>query len=307
MPTVGLGWSPDASKRARARMLADRKYCVVGAPRKTPRPAVSVSHLRYRILNQAAAGTCYLHSPIAHYEWSARALGYEPFPACRRGVGWATMKVEGGGNMADGGSPTDALMVMTSSGVGIGHENLCPYPELDDEAAMSRALAVPPPQSVFDDARATHLVSRVDVQSIDQIIALIDGSSLGTCNGFDCPRELRDSATFLSSVGGFLGGHSVLIIGYALAGVFDQHRWLQLENWWKPIYKPLPNSQAKLVEGYEPATPNADTAKWVREDMYLLCCRQQGGCEHVSATGVDGLHKGVVVAMGDFSDSFSVI
>jgi hypothetical protein len=307
MPTVGLGWDPQASVRARARMLASRRYCTVGAPKKTPRPAVSISHLRTRILNQAASGTCWLHSPVAHFEWSAKALGYEPFPACRRGVGWAAkQQLEGGGNMSDGGSPTDALTIMTSSGVGIAHESLCDFPELDDEAAMSRVLAVPPPQSVFDDARATHLVSRVDVQSIDQIIALIDGSSLGTCNGFDCPREMQDSATFLSSIGGFLGGHSVLVIGYALAGVFDKHRWLQLENWWQPIYKPLPPSLAKLVEGYESATPNADTSKWMRDDEYLSCCRQPGGCEHVSATGVDGLHKGVVVAMGDFTGIFPV-
>jgi hypothetical protein len=306
-----LGWNRDDAARARASMLASRRFFTVAAPTKPPRPAVSLGHLRLRTLEQGAAGTCWIHSPIMMFEITAKARGYAAFPACRRLVGAAAKAMyEGGGNMADGGSPTDAVRAMSGQGVGVAHERLDPYPVIDDEGAMARALAEPPPDSVYRDAKATHLLAPVDVRSLDQVVSLIDSTNTPTANGYACPLAMQDdSSPFLAAPGPTLGGHSQLIQGYAMPGIFDnsKYRWFELENWWGEIYQPLPPSLAKQVDGYEPSSEDRNTSKWVREDAYLYYCRLQGGCEHVAATDIDGLAEGITVAATDFSDAFSVI
>jgi hypothetical protein len=301
MPAFGLGWDPAQATRARARMFAGRVYCTVGEPIKEPRPAVSLSHLRTRSLVQGRAGTCWAHSPVQLFEVTAKSLGYTPFPASVRAIGYAAkQKYEGGGNMADGGSPTDAVTVMTRQGVGIPHDALCPY--TDDE----RTLAQPPPQSVYEDAGHTHLVAPVHVRTLDEVIRLIDAGK-PVANGFMCPEELQGPGTFLDRLGGsMLGGHSILIWGYALPGVFDEHRWLEMENWWGPIYQPLPAAVASKVPGYEPYQPARSTSKWIRDDVYIKLCNMQGGAEHVSATDLDGLTKGLVEPASDPTDWFPV-
>jgi hypothetical protein len=306
-----LGWNRDDAARARTAMLASRRFFTVAAPSKPPRPAVSLGHLRLRTIEQGAAGTCWVMSPVMLFEITAKARGYAAFPACRRLVGFAAKAMyEGGDNMAGGGSPTDAVRVMTVQGVGIAHERLDPYPVINDENAMARALAEPPPDSVYRDAKATHLLAPVDVRSLDQVISLIDTMSIPTANGYACPKAMQDDPSpFLAAPGPQLGGHSQLIIGYALPGILDnsKYRWFQLDNWWGELYQPLPQSLAKQVDGYEPSSKTRDTSKWVREDAYLYYCRLEGGCEHVSATDIDGLAKGITVAAADFSDAFSII
>jgi hypothetical protein len=289
----GLGWSPEAAVRAQARMLASGRYCVVMGPAKAPRPAVSLAKFKLRDISQGQAGTCWIHSPTMLFETTAKVLGYEPFKACRRVIGYAAKQMyEGGGNPSDGGSPTDAITVMTAKGVGVAHEDLCPY---DDDA---RVLGTKPPASVFDDARKSHLV-----------ITLIDAGH-PVCNGFPCPAALQQQGiTFITQVDEPLGGHSVLLTGYALPGILDRSslRWFQLTNWWRNLYRPLPPERAKQVDGYAPSTPGATSDVWIREDAYLGFCNLDGGrAEHVSATGVDGLKGGLVapaVPGADFNDA----
>jgi hypothetical protein len=254
------------------------------------------------MLVQGRAGTCWAHSPVQLFEVTARSLGYTPFPACRRAIGYAAkQKYEGGDNMANGGSPTDAITVMTKQGVGVPHEALCPY--TDDE----RVLAQPPPQSVYDDAGKTHLVAPVHVRNTDEIVRMID-SGKPVANGFMAPVELRDDhAPFLDHLGGeVLGGHSILIWGYAQPGVFDDHRWFECENWWGEIYRSLPSDLAARVPGYEPTHLDRATSKWIRDDTYIHLCNMQGGAEHVSATDLDGLASGVVTPASDPKTWFPV-
>lgn len=220
-------------------------------------------------------------------------MGYTPFAASRRAIGYAAKaKYEDGGNQAEGGSPTDAITVMTKQGVGVPHEALCPY--TDD----ARVLAEPPPRSVYEDAGKTHLVAPVTVRSMDEIVRMVDAGN-PVADGYQCPDGMQEPDTFLSSIGSILGGHSTLIWGYANPGVIDEHRWLELENWWGPIYQALPPSLAKQIPGYEPVSPGKATSKWVRDDVYIRLCNMEGGAEHVSATGLDGLAKGVVTPASD--------
>lgn len=288
------GWSPARRDAAQARLTASGRYCTVATTTVTPRPAVSLSHLRSRYLQQGQAGTCWVHAPVQLFEVTAKSLGYTPFSACRRLVAWAGKQREDGGNPADGGSPTDAMAVMTGQGVGVGHEALCPYS--DDP----RVLALKPAADVFSDATKTHLQAPVKVASIDQVIALIDGLNgahpgIPTANGYMVPDTMEAGQTFVSSYRSLLGGHSQLIWGYALPGVFDQYAWLELDNWWGLIYKPLSSSLAKQVVGYEPVQANRTSSCWIRRDVYARLCNLQGGSEHVSATDISGLTGGLVV------------
>lgn len=299
------GWTHDFAMAAEARMLTSGRYATVARQTVAPRKAVSLSHLRSRYLEQKRQGTCYAHSPVQLFEVSARSLGFEPFPASVRFVAYNTKQAEDRGNPSDGGSPTDAIRTMTDAGVGVAHEEECPY--ADDR----NVLALRPSQAAFDDARKSHLQVPITVKSVDQVIALIDGQGgtvpgLPTANGYQCPNEMQDGGTFCDSVGGFLGGHSQLIWGYILPGVIDQYCWLELENWWSPLYAPLPPSVAKQVVGYEPVSANRTTSKWVRKDVYLRCCQQ--GCEHISATSVEGLLKnGSITPSDDLAKKLSDI
>lgn len=291
------GWSLDFAMAAEGRMLSSGRYATVNAPAAaTPRPAVSLTHLRSRYLNQGAAGTCYAHSAAQLFEITAKSLGFEPFPASRRFIAYNTKQVEDKANPADGASPTDAIRVMTDGGVGVANEKFCPYS--DDR----NVLAQRPPQAAFDDARKSHLQVPISVKSFDQVVALIDGQNgtvpgLPTANGFQCPVEMQGNATFVKNISSYLGGHSELCVGFAQPGVFDEYWWLELEGSWALIYKPLPPSLAKLVYGYEPASATKTSSNWVRKDVYLQCCQQ--GCEHVSATTIAGLGGGGPVVPSD--------
>lgn len=294
------GWSPGHARRAADRLDASRRYCTVAPPTRAPRPAVSLSSRRLGYYVQGQAGTCWVHAPKVLFEVTARSRGYDAFPASRRAIGYAAKALyEGGGNPADGGSPTDALSVMAGAGPGIARESLCPY--TDDRTQ----LAMPPPASVWADARRTHLAAPVKLDSVAEIIALID-AGFPVANGYQCPSTLQQGLTFVDSIGSTLGGHSQLIWGYMLPGVIDEHTWLELENWWGLVYPPLPASVAKLVDGYEPVRPDATSSAWIREDVYRQLCNLDGYAEHISATDVDGLARGVVVKCPGFIDAFAI-
>lgn len=302
----GLGYDPQAGVRARARVTASGLYAVVMKPAGAPRPAVSLARWKLRDLDQGRAGMCWSHSPAALFELTARAQGLDAFPASRRAVAYAAKQMyEGGGNPADGGSPTDAVSVMTSRGVGVAHEALCPY---SDDPAV---LGTKPDSAIFEDAQKSHLVAPVLVKSLDEIVTLIDAGH-PVCNGFDCPDTMQQQgAGLIASCRGFLGGHSVLLIGYALPGILDKsrYRWLQALNWWGHLYRPLPSALAAGVEGYAPSTAAATADCWIREDLYVAACNNLGGGEHVSATGVDGLTGGTVapaVPGTDFNDALVI-
>lgn len=296
------GWHPDFAAAADADLRASGRYYTVAAPAKPRRPAVSLSQYRLNYYLQGATGSCWVHSPKQMGEVMGKQLGYNVFPFCRRLIGYAAKQMyEQGGNPGNGGSPTDAVRAMTADGVGLAHEDLAPYPVYNDEQMMLDALAVRPPQDVYDDALKSHIIASVVVQSLSQITTLIDGNK-PVANGFQCPAEIQDSDTFLSSLSGQMvgppgqSGHSMLIWGYADAGVFDQYSWLELEGWWGKLYRTLPPSLAKLVPGYVPVTPTMTTSKWVRTDMYVRICNFPGGSEHISATDLDGIAKGIVEA-----------
>lgn len=290
------GWNSRYAIQAQARLDTSGRYCLPAAPTKPPRPAVSLSRYRLNYYVQGNAGTCYAHSPKQMAEVMAKARGYDAFPISRRLIAWATKKMEGGGNPADGGSPTDAVVVMTSKGVGIAHEALFRYTE-------SRAeLAAQPPELVLLDAKKSHLIAPVRVKSLDEVIQMID-AGYPVANGWPAPASLqRQGSTFITDIGGILGGHSVLLWGYMQKGVIDDHRWLEMENHWDLIYRPLPAEVASKVVGYQPVRPDRTSSVWMRDDVYLQLCNQDPYTEHVTATDVEGILKGDVVRSPDFND-----
>lgn len=292
-----LGWDPRRAVDAKAEMLAG-KYCTVLADAKYP-PAWSNSANRLRQLMQGQAGTCWEHAGVFLAETAMKTLGYLPFPICRRLVGWAGKMLEGGGNQTDGGSPTDALRAMTSDtgGVGIAHENLCPYPT-GNQFQMRAALGPKPPDLVFVDAKASHLVAPVDVRSDDDSRVLI-ASGRNAANGIWWPSGWDAGQTFMTSIGGGGYGHALDEFGYVMPGVWDDFDWWQLENWHGLLYPPLPADKAAKVPGYMPVTPTKTSDFWVRGDVYRHV-QQKGGFERVSATDLDGIGKVVQWSYKDF-------
>lgn len=291
-------WSPAYGIQAAARLAASGRYCTVAAPEpdKPTRPAVSLSRYRLNYYVQGDAGTCYSHSPKQMAEVIARAKGYSPFPISRRLIAWATKQMEDRGNPADGGSPTDAVVTMSTRGVGLAREDLCPY------TTDRNTLARRPGQEVFDDAVKSHLIAPVRASSLDEVIRLID-AGYPVANGFPAPSSLmKQGATFIDSIGSILGGHSVLLWGYIKKGVIDDHLWVEMEGWWDLMYRPLPPSIAKLVDGYEPVRPDRTSSAWMRDDIYIQLCNLDGYAEHVSGTDLDGVIRGVVVKSPSFNE-----
>lgn len=291
-------WSTAYGIQAAARLDASGRYCTVAAPEpaKPPRPAVSLSSYRINYYIQGDAGTCYSHSPKQMAEVIAKGKGYDAFPISRRLIAWATKQMEDGGNPADGGSPTDAIVTMTTKGVGLAHEDLFPY------TTDRNQLARRPGQEVFADATKSHLIAPVRASSLEEIIRLID-AGYPVANGWPAPSTLQQpGATFIDSIGSILGGHSVLIWGYIKKGVIDDHTWFELENWWELMYRPLPPSIAKLVEGYEPVRPDRTSSVMMRDDVYVQLCNLDGYAEHVSGTDLDGVIRGVVVKSPSFGE-----
>ncbi|MGE5754261.1 MAG: hypothetical protein ACM35G_00890 [Planctomycetaceae bacterium] len=290
-----LGWDPGRAAIVRAQLRAQGRYCgVIAGPAP---PAWSLSMDRLRHLEQGQAGTCWAHSGTQNAEVFARSKGYEAFPICRRLVAWGGKQLEGGGNPSDGGTATDALLSMTAEkGIGIAHEDLCPY--TDDR----RTLGTRPPQAVFDDAKKGHLVAIVDVTSDEDARRLI-GAGIPVSNGLWWPFGWDHPQTFMDSIGSGTYGHALTEIGYAMPGVFDEHAWFQFDNWHGLLYPPLPAALAEKVPGYRPITPERTSDFWVRADVYERV-RNFGAAERVGATDLDGLGK--VVTIPGFLDAFPV-
>lgn len=290
-----LGWIPETSQQARARMLASRRYCVVVESDEPIPLAISLSQYRIAHYEQGQAGTCWVHAGKQVVEVTATALGYKAFSICRRLVGWEGKQLEGGGNPTNGGSPTDAIASMTEGkGVGIAHEDLCPY---TDDAGQ---LGTKPSQGVFDDAKKSHLVSPVVVNGLDQARRLI-ASKYAVANGIWWPFSWDSNKTFMDSIGQGTYGHALCLMGYAMAGIFDAHDWIQLDNWHGLLYPPLSADLAAKVPGYKPIQADRTSDFWVRADVYQSVCNK-GYAEHVSATDLSGIAKKVV--RYDFSDAY---
>jgi hypothetical protein len=282
----GLGWDPKRSVVAEAEVLDSGRYCTVAAPVEPLPQAISLAQYKIGSYDQGMAGVCWTFSAKQLAEVLANRLGYDAYPISSRLVGWyAKETYEGGGNQADGGSPTDAIRAMSSRGLGIAHQSVCPY--TDDP----RVLGQKPPPEAFEDAGDTHLLAPVIVKTLDQAKQLI-ASGRPVCNGIPWPGNWEGPGPFVGAPGAIVGGHSVLIIGFAAAGVLHKLALLHCDNWRRPTqYRALPPSLAALVPGYAPSRPTTTTDFWIPEDYYRDVCRGQV-TEHVSATDLDGLTRG---------------
>jgi hypothetical protein len=291
-----FGWDPRHAQEAEARLMASGRYCLVAAEEKPLPPAFSLAKHKIKSYDQGPNGTCWTFSPKQLGETMAKALGYAAFPISSRMLGWYAKKhYEGGGSQTEGGSPTDAIRAMTSQGCGICPEYLCPY------STESRVLDSQPADAAFAAAKKSSLLAPVVVKGLAQAKQLVI-SGRGVANGVPWPGNFEQPGPFHSKLGPRVGGHSVLLIGFAAPGVFDQHAWLNFDNWRRPQYKALPPDLAAKVPGYAPTTPTATTDLWIREDVYVELCRGQV-TEHISATDLSGLTKGVVVKGPSFDEA----
>jgi hypothetical protein len=287
----GLGLDLAAEARAKAELASSGRYCTVAAPAAPRSPSRSLAGLRLAHLEQGQFGTCHEHAVKQCAETTGAALGYQVFPISRRMIGWVGMQLAGGGNQADGGSPTYDLIGMTTKGAGICHESVCPY-VLDYNVLGQR-----PSAAAFADAKQCHLNVPVVIRSVDQMKTMIDAGH-SCANGVLWPAHWDDSRTFMDAIGpiaknpdGSDGGHALCVMGYAEAGVFDAYAWLQLDNWHGLLYPPLPPQLAAKVPGYKPIRPDRTSDFWVRQDVYIQLCNM-GMAEHIAATDMDGLVKG---------------
>lgn len=295
------GWDGFHAKRAANRLVVTGHYCSVAQPKEPLRRAVSLSRYRQDWYVQGNAGCCWTHAPKELFEVTAAAAGYTPFKACRRLIGFAAKELyEGGGNQSDGGSPTDALNVMTGKGIGVAKESLFPY--TDDY----NLLAVRPPPPVFEDATRTHLISVVPMRTTREIVVSINAGR-PVANGYICSSSTEaEDETFVTEVGEPYGGHSQLIWGYILPGVIDKYLWLEMDNWRGPVYRSLPPGIANLVDGYVPSHGEKTTSKWIREDIYDGLRSLDSYTEHVTATDISGLADGTFTPGPSFLDALPV-
>lgn len=291
------GWHSDFAVAATTRLFASGKYCVQAPDNSPLLPALSGSQYRARPLLQGQAGTCHETSPAQFFSMSATALGYREFAACRRLIGFVGEAIIHGGNQANGGSPTANIMGMTNQsgqGIGVAHENLCPY--TDDPAILAQR----PPQDVWDDAKATHLIAPVIVPPTFDAICRSVANHQYVCNGFLAPNTLESGQAFISDYSSILGGHSILIIGYIQPGVIDPFGWLQFEGWWGNLYGTLPPAVAAKVPGYKPVTPAKTSDCWLRWDLYSHLLSLDTYAEHISAVDISGLQGGNVTPAPGF-------
>lgn len=304
---AGLGWDPRRSVAAQSEVIASKRYCTVAAPTAPLPEAICLTRHRIGTHDQGMAGTCWAFSARQMAEIMAGALGYRlDYSINVRLIGYyAKEAYEGGGNMGEGGSPSDAVRAISDKGVGIAHEDSFPYPVLPSESAMARELARKPPPAVYEDAKDTHILAPVLVRSLDQAKQLI-ASGRPVCNGIPWPGNWEGPGPFVGPPGAIVGGHSVVLVGYINKGVLDEYEYLIAENHRDPRqYRALPGSQAALIDGYEPALQGHDTTFLVRRDHYTAVCRNQV-TEHVSGTDYAGLVNGIVDAGPSFAGAIPI-
>lgn len=260
-------------------------------------PAFSLSQYRLRPFDQGPVGSCWCNSSACAIEILAGAQGHEAFPVSRHLLGYAGKGLEGGGNMCNGGDPTDALMAATSEkGVGVGHEDLDPY------RADSRYLGAKPPQAVYDDAKKHAISGLVQINSDDDAMRFIS-SGRPIVQGQWWAYSLDSPKTFMDSIGAGQYGHSLAEIGYAKPGVFDEYGWIQITNSHGLIYPPLPADKAAKVPGYKPNQPDKTCDYWIRVDVYQRI-KNHGNMIRVGITDTAGF--GTITTVPSFFDSFAV-
>lgn len=286
-----LGYDPSRAAAAKALMRAGR-YGVVTVSGVT-NPAKSLTKYRRRSLRQGQAGTCWLHAPTQHAEITMNVRGYEGFDVCRRLVGWQGQHYERDRNPADGGSGIDAYRAMAEAGVA--HEALCPYTD-------SRwTLGTRPPAAVWEDAKAIHLTTPVDVRTLDEAVTLIDQDDTPTSLGIWWPYGWDSRQTFMTSIGRGEFGHELLIVGYAKPGTFDGNEWLELDNWHGDLYPVLHPQFAAKVPGYRAFNADNTSDFWVLRPV-LETVIGYGNADMSSASDL----KGFAVSLPDFSPAFPV-
>ncbi len=292
-----LGWNPIQAARSRAALIMTRQFARVapGQTQATP-DAYSLSKYLLRKMEQGRAGTCWDHAGVCLAETTANALGYSAFPICRRLVGYVGKQLEGGGNPSDGGAVSDALAAMTAErGAGIAHEDLCPY--TDDYGT----LGTKPPENVYADAKATHLVVPVDVQSDDDAMVMI-ASNHAVSIGTWWPFNFDDHQAVMSSIGSGTYGHALTKIGYVKPGVIRssglEKGAFQWRNWHGQRYPPLPPDIAAQIPGYKSDTPTTTSDFWVPLDLDARL-QGMGNYEYISATDLIGLAQNIVITNFD--------
>jgi hypothetical protein len=267
------GWHPDFHAKALETMQARGTPLYQAKLRAGPIPrAVSLSSKMLRWLDQMNAGTCFVHGPIQAVETTGNALGLDVFPICRRHTGWLAKQIDDdGGNPADGGSGYSAFMAMLKTGGGIAHEKLCPYTD------HRRVLAKRPPQWVFDDAQAHWLDSIVKVTNLDDAKYWLAHEHCVAIGSW-WPNDWGESDAIKRKVGKGSYGHERCLIGYAEAGVIDEHEYFEEINSYGLIYDPLPPELAAKIPGYKPWTPDKSAGFWVqRECLEDITVGKDGG------------------------------
>lgn len=282
----GLGFDADAAAQYKTLMRAGT-HATVSDALTVVTPAKTLIGYRRRALRQGQAGTCWLHAPTQHAEIAMTARGLKGFDVCRRLVGWAGQQFMGGRNPSDGGSGGNAYRAMAETG--LAHEDLCPYTD------ARRQLGTRPPAEVFTDAQAVHLTVPVDVTTIDQALTLIDHGDTPISFGLDWSREWDASQTFMLTTGRVVGGHEILMVGYAGPGVFgDSRAWVQFENWHGDLYPRLTPALAAKVAGYPADAETMVSHFWV-ERRLLDSVMSSRNADMVSAGDLTGLESGVLV------------
>jgi hypothetical protein len=286
------GWHPDHAKVAAERAeSAGVPRVAFRAPSAPTRPAYSLTRHRRRSLEQGQVGTCWEHAGTQAAEIFLAAHNGSPYDICRNLVGYGGKQLEGGGNPANGGSPTSALRALSDDpqgGIGIAHESLWPY------VADARYTGSRPPSGVVDDARKRHLFASALIHpgsDFDAIAALID-RDIPVANGIWWPYDWDNGQSIMTGIGRGTYGHALLIVGYAQPGVIHQDRCIHLDNWHGQLYPPLTPDVAAKVEGYKPTTASTTSDFWVTWTAYMQAVSMSPQwTEHVAATDADGLEQ----------------
>ena len=291
------GWDPVRAQQAHIELIASQRYARVARGQTSP-DYYSLDPYVLRPMMQQQQGTCWEHAGVCLAETTANALGYQAFPICRRLVGFEGKKLEGGGNQSDGGAVSDALAAMTRDrGVGIAHEDLCPY--VNDRDILGQK----PPQVVYDDARKSDLKLPVVVNSDEEAMILISSGravSIGTW----WPYNYDDNFTIMSAIGNGTYGHALTKFGYVKPGVVKKKYWekgaFRWMNWHGALYPPIPDDIAAQIGAkviFQEASGLVHDF-WVPLDQDAQL-QNMGNYEYVSATDLNGLNQNVVITNYD--------
>jgi hypothetical protein len=244
-------------------------------------PGFSLARFRRWPFNQGYVGTCWCNSTTQAFQIltaadNAAGANWDLVPLSRRFTGWFGKRREGGGNMADGGTVSDAFAAMADQGCC--HEELFPY------VPDARTLALPPSSAAVADGKLNRVSRVANLELGDDLKrSLVAGHPAGLGiwwpHGWDTP-----GGTFFDRIGPGSYGHALCVIGWYTKG--DALYW-QIENSHGPIYAPLPAEDAAQVPGYVPAQDGKTFDFWVRDET-LRRVMGYGNAELVTAAGMSG-------------------